>query len=748
MNPLSEEQKEILNEVKKGKNVVVDAVAGTGKTTLILGIAKELSDQKILQVTYNAALRKDVEQRVQENELANLKIHTFHSLAKQYYLDVGYTDKEIRKALSQNVEPKGKITPIDLLVIDECQDMTYLYFQLILKYLKDMGSKVQIMILGDYKQGLYEFKGADTRFLTMGSKIWKHSDLLKTNETVDMTMKMSFRITDQMRHFVNQVMLGEERMNSCREGPQVQYIRNSYSNMMNVVKFEINRLLSEGAKPSDIFVLASSIKSTNMNICRLENALVEKGLPCYVPILKDEKLDERVIDGKIVFSTFHSAKGRQRKYVFITGFDNGYFKFFDRNITRDECPNTLYVAATRATNTLFLLEGTVDKPNRPLEFLKINHSQMKKQEYMRFRGYPQGIFFDKEEEDNLKKNIRRLTPTELTKFISEEVMDIISPMIDKMFVKEEYHFDDIEIPTIVQMKSGFYEEVSDLNGIAIPCMYYDHLRYKINEGLEETAIKQGEILLENIKLELEEKKNIPELLRELICDLPEEIETIEDYLYLCNVNVSLSENLLFKLKQIERDEYNWLDESVINKCKERLDIVLKDELDDYVPEAEISIVDDSMEHLNEKIDNILKDRIEYSIPIRFSGRVDMITKNTLWELKCTSETVIEHYVQLILYAWIWSLRYEDSDTIEEDKEFRLFNIKTGDVYKLNATIEEMSEVVIALLKGKYVEYEKKTDEYFYGRCLEEIERYNMDIEDKKDVYNRNQALFDSIIDED
>lgn len=28
MNPLSEEQKEILNEVKKGINVVVDAVAG------------------------------------------------------------------------------------------------------------------------------------------------------------------------------------------------------------------------------------------------------------------------------------------------------------------------------------------------------------------------------------------------------------------------------------------------------------------------------------------------------------------------------------------------------------------------------------------------------------------------------------------------------------------------------------------------------------------------------------------------
>ncbi len=748
MNPLSEEQEDILKEVKTGKNVVVDAVAGTGKTTLILGIAKELSETRILQVTYNAALRKDVEQRVVENELDNLKIHTFHSLAKQHYLDVGYTDKEIRKALSQNVEPKGKIEAIDLLVIDECQDMTYLYFQLLLKYVKDMGSKIQLVVLGDYKQGLYEFKGADTRFLTMGSKIWANCDMLRTKEMVDMTMKMSFRITDEMRYFVNDVMLGENRMNSCRKGPQVQYIRNTYSNMLNVVKFEINRLLSEGANPSDIFVLASSIKSTNMNICRLENALVEKGLPCYVPILKDEKLDERVINGKIVFSTFHSAKGRQRKYVFITGFDNGYFKFFDRKIPRTECPNTLYVAATRATDTLFLMEGTVDKPNRPLEFLKKNHNEIKKMDCMRFRGHPQCVFFGKEEDDNLKKNIRRITPTELTKFISEEVMDVISPLVDKMFVKEEKHFDDIEIPTIVQMRSGFYEEVSDLNGIAIPCLYYDHLRYKMNEGLEETAIKQGEILLENIKLELEEKKNIPELMRELISDLPDEITTIDEYLYLCNVNISLTENLLFKLKQIERDEYNWLSEDVVNKCKERLDIVLENELDDYMPEAEVSIIDDSMEHLNEKIDNILKERIEYSIPIRFAGRVDMITRNTLWELKCTSETVIEHYAQLVLYAWLWRLRYEDTDTIEEDKEFRLFNIKTGEVYRLDATTEEMSEVVIAMLKGRYVEYEKKTDESFYGRCLEEIERYNMENEDKKVICNRNQVLFDSIIDSD
>ena len=79
-----------------------DAVAGTGKTTLVLGI-RRTKEQKILQVTYIAALRKDVQQRVAEEELPNLQVHTYHSLAKQHYLDVGYTDKEIRKALMNQV---------------------------------------------------------------------------------------------------------------------------------------------------------------------------------------------------------------------------------------------------------------------------------------------------------------------------------------------------------------------------------------------------------------------------------------------------------------------------------------------------------------------------------------------------------------------------------------------------------------------------------------------------------------------
>ena len=32
-------------------------------------------------------------------------------------------------------------------------------------------------------------------------------------------------------------------------------------------------------------------------------------------MIEDAKIDEKVIEGKVVFSTFHCVKGRQRSYV-------------------------------------------------------------------------------------------------------------------------------------------------------------------------------------------------------------------------------------------------------------------------------------------------------------------------------------------------------------------------------------------------------------------------------------------------
>ena len=144
---LSVEQQHILDRVKAGNNIAVDAVAGTGKTTLILSIAADLKEKQILQMTYNKSLKFEVREKIENAKIENLNVHTFHSLAVCYYSETAYVDNEIRKIIVENKKPTKKIPNIDVLVLDESQDMTFLYFQLMCKFLFDMGNCVQLIVL-------------------------------------------------------------------------------------------------------------------------------------------------------------------------------------------------------------------------------------------------------------------------------------------------------------------------------------------------------------------------------------------------------------------------------------------------------------------------------------------------------------------------------------------------------------------------------------------------------------------------
>jgi len=721
MISLSDEQQTILDEVRDGHNVMVDAVAGTGKTTLILSIARELPDKRILQLTYNASLRKDVKDTIAKQELTNIQVHTYHSLAKRYYLSTGYTDTEIRRLLFKNTPPKENIAEIDLLVLDECQDMTLLYFQLMVKFVKDYNKPIQLLILGDYMQGLYEFKGADIRFLTLADIIWSNFVLLRTNVFKKCTMKMSFRITNQMRSFVNNVMLGEPRMDACRDAENVVYIRNSRYNICKVVFAEITRLIEQGVKPCEIFILGNSVKGSNSNIRNLENTLVEKNIPCHVPMLENEKMDDRVIDGKVVFSTFHSVKGRQRKYVFVVGFDNSYLKYYARGLPRDVCPNALYVSATRATHGLYLLETAGYSNNRPLDFLKKNHIEMKQCDYITFKGNHQSIFPDDEQDEQFANLIKKhiITPTELVRFISESVIENISPIIDRIFVKESDNTLTLEIPTVILTKKGFYEEVSDLNGIAIPCMYYDYLKDlwssdKTDENIEN--LTNQNILFDVIRNSIENMRSNDHIyLKQIVNDLPKRIETIEDYLYIANVSIAAQELLYFKLKQIDRDEYTWLTEEMVIACKERLMTVIGPDCQNQMPQVENTIIHESEDEPHKNLDKFLSGIFGDSRQFRFTARVDLITESTLWELKCTSEITIEHMVQVIAYAWLWNMRYNEHCETPV-KVFKIFNIKTGDVLRLDASMEDLNYIMTELLVGKYAELVPKTDDEFLADC--------------------------------
>ena len=709
---MSEEQKTFFNVILKGENAIGDACAGSGKSTTILSIASLLSNLNFIQLTYNNMLCNEIKQKIQQLNLKNINVYTYHSLVVKYYDHNGYTDTIIRKVLLENTAPKTIIPYFQVLVLDEAQDMTLLYFKIMVKFCRDMKQKIQLLILGDYMQGLYEFKGADIRFLTHAHEIWKNYENLNSPIFNFCTLQMSYRITRPMALFVNNVMLGDTRLLACKDGEPVVYIRRPINQVKIIITQTIKTYLKNGAYPDDFFILSASVKCNNKKIHEIENSLVENNIPCYVPIMDDDKIDERVIKGKLVFSTFHSVKGRQRKYVIVIGFNNSYFNF-TKNISRNKCPNTLYVATTRATNKLFLVELNDYCSDRPLEFLKLNHVEMENQSYIHFNGIKQLLYESSSLSSSSSltsiQNTKHITPTELIKFISDSTLEIITPILNKIFIKisspqNEY---DIEISSVTKTKQDLFEDVSNLNGIAIPMMYFDHICNQNKDLL---------IRLINKKFELIESNNKNyNFLKKYIDNLPNHCSRIEDYLYLSNLYIALTDKFYFKLKQIDKTEYNWLSHKTINTCFKRLNNTLKHEYTKNPLKIENTIIKKDDNELHKNIDEFLSNYFN-NLKFRFTAITDLITDYSVWEIKCTNNISQEHFLQIVIYAWIWRMVVENIKDLENIREFKIFNIKTGEVFRLESSTEDLNIIVIALLKGKFEENVIKQNNDFLKDC--------------------------------
>ena len=711
MNTPSEEQQCVVDSVKRGVNVMVDACAGSGKSTTIFSCAAACPTMRFVLLTFNKSLQTEVQESIQKLELKNIVVYTYHGLAVKYYSSECHNDLGIRKVLREEMVPQMEIPSFDVMVLDETQDMTKVYYDMIWKFLMDMGESVQLLILGDKKQALYEFKGADPRFLTMADMIWASFPYLKTTEFVEHTLSMSYRITDPMGKFLNKVMLQEERVLTCKTGEPVTYIRRPLYDQntpaTGVLKSMLFHLLRNGAKCDEIFILAKTVRpSANPIIQKLENLLVEEKIPCYVPNTENkDELDTRVIQGKVVFSTFHASKGRQRPYVIVLGFDDTHFMFGDKDPMY--CPNELYVACTRATNKLIVWEKMQEKVG-PLPFLNYNHTQMSQSEFIKFNGIPSGKrpappSLEMPGDEKVKK--KYVDATSLIKFISEQTLDVIVPIVDLIEIQVQEPEEPISISSVYETSSGNFEDVSDLNGIVLPLMYCDHLRG------EKIPVLQDMIRL-YMRSELQNKHN---MLINAMRKVPETCQTPGDYLYCANVLHAAQTKLYSRLVQIPTEEYDWLSEDTISSCFANLDEALRAQCEDGNWKSEPYIIrsSDDMAHIN--IDAALAKAFpESNILYRFTARADIVTSRAIWELKCTSQLTIEHKLQLVLYAWLHQM--QDTNRNSTLKYF-LFNIKTNEMLQLNASLDQLTAIVVEIIKNKYYKQTQMCDSEFLAQFV-------------------------------
>lgn len=677
---LSTEQRAIIEAVLSKKNCLVDAVAGSGKTTTVMGLAQADTAKRILQITYNRHLKDEVKGKVDAEKIENMTVYTYHGLCVRYYNHKAHTDAVMKSVLHKDTKARQTIPDFDILVIDEAQDMNQLFFNFVRKFLRDYGKPVTLLVLGDKYQSINEFRGADRRFLTLAGEIFK-----SYGDFVNLTLKTSYRLTNQIAAFINKNMLGETRIETVRDGPKVEFMRNNVWRPDKIVEKIVSLIETKRCSPGDIFVLAGSTRSKRgepMPINRLEQALVSRKIPCF-GTNDEEELSANLTEGKVVFSTIHQSKGRERPIVILYGFDSNWFSFFGRDLNRNVCPSELYVAVTRASELLILIEGCDTKA---LEFLK-GRAEFYRTPYI---NYYQNCDVIKGPAPDKPLNTN---PTDMLRHMNEEVMYVLLQIKDQIFTCRNLPCKSVDIPSETANNIGTSENVSDLNGLCIPAIWEEKMRGISNVKKDVIVYMSASKPVDIVSLTYD-KVNIKST-------------NLSDYLLLTNLYQSINTNFHFKLAQIEK--YDWLTEDMVNDCHKSMS--------KYIGE------NPEFEHPIHTVIYHLKDHG----PVRLNARLDAFDDTTVWEFKCVSSLQLEHFIQLIIYAWLWNQPQGEDGEFESDAEtygprkFCLMNIRTEEVHELDTTSPYIQEVVEILLENKYKLRDKISNEVFIKRCLEPIQ---------------------------
>ncbi len=680
---LSIEQINIINTIKENKNVICDAVAGSGKTTTILELAKALPEKLILQITYNSMLRHEVKDKARN--IKNLKIHSYHSLYVNYYNNNAHTDNILNDIIINNKIPIKELPKFDIIVIDEVQDMTILFFSAIKKFINDLQKNVQYLILGDKNQAVYDFKGADNRFLTLAKDIYPNSVVLPLSQ--------SFRVTKPIANFVNFVLLGEYRIKTVKKGSNVNYLICNTFKIYKYLIIKIKEFFNAGYKPEDIFVLCPSFKSKKLNPVKLlENELTKSNIPCYISL--DTKLDDNYIKNKVVFTTFHQSKGRERKIVIIYNFDSSYFDFYNKTAPKYKCPASFYVAITRASEHLILLE---DINYHPLQFLKYNYLEMSDTGLIDIQLIKHNLNNKKE------TNIPEIWINDLVKYIDDNKLNDINKYIDLTFNTPTNKFNNINIKT--------NNNINEINSLVISSIreykYYNDMTI-FNKTIDyiEQYLTNYITIFEKIVTKIETNMNIYNLSEikknclklkysylfwfdKFIQKINFPSDNINDNLYLANFYLSLVENVFFKLVDIKN--YDWINKNQINTCIENMDNKIIKELE------------------YEKIISFNYQSNKYG-DLNIIGRINAYNHNNIYQIVSVDNINIEHLLDLICKAWLHL-------NINNNKcNFYIYNIVTNELRQI-INFDYINVIVELLLDNKLEKKYKNSDYEFINDCL-------------------------------
>jgi hypothetical protein len=676
----SVEQQVILDNVKLGKNVKINAVFGSGKTTTALMIAKNNPDRKILLITYNARLKDDTRTRIKKYGITNVEIHNYHSFCIKYLGVQAYTDLPIIRYFENDQYILKINLDFDMLILDEAQDIKPIYYKvihLILNYITP-----QIIVMGDVCQSLYEYSGSDSRYLSMADRIYDNMyDTNNSKDWVNCELTTSYRLTNQQNSFFK-CITGMPHINTIKDGAKVSYyVVDLYGDMMynQVVKW-----IDAGVPLDQIYILQRSLKSkrqtpTNTLVNKLSNA----GYPVYVPNNDDEVLRDQNILGKIVFATFHQTKGCEREAVLITGFDSSYYEYGGDKISKTHIPNALAVALSRSLNHLAIFQSQ-DKDH--LNYIDSSSLlRLYKSGQIDLRICSMGLFVNRVDlTSKINYNIPNIDITQMLDHLPVELLKLCLDEIDikceSICTNTRNNKNIINISGVSKQKYGdktLSESVSDFNGLAIPAMF-EYLRtgkISIFDYLETDCWSAF------LSPEVDSRTSLHNPLlnivfgRAIIDD--DLIRTDISYIY----NKIITWNYLkngYKHRRNQISEINWIDMETFMSGVNRLDDFFKNNRD-----------------------------IQFEYPItymkngkQYNGFIDiLVDENTIYEIKTTSSIRDEYFLQVVLYGYLYSHSI-DSHNNNNINTVYLFDVLNGNKYTISGKKPDSFSNIFKYLERK------------------------------------------------
>jgi len=698
------EQQNIIQAIAQA-NVCVDAVAGSGKTTLSLKIAEAYPNQRVLLLTFNARLKEETRQRADVYGLQNMEAHSFHAFGVKYYSEACTRDEGLRVAVALAQKPK-RAAAFDIVILDETQDMKQLFYRFVLKLYQDFASDMtRLCVLGDRCQMVYEVFGADDRFL-------KHSPTcfpLNTKPWQARDMHTTYRLTRSMVHFINKVVLDSPRLLCTKVHDakvdlyEISWATQSLTRDLTCVWNSV----ASAYQDQDIMILAPSTKSSKhaTPVSKLANYLANRGRRVFVDQSTDDYIpSERETTNKILFTNFVKAKGLERKLVIILSFDYSYFKYYAKGVSDQTVTNSMYVALTRAKEKLVLIK---DWRYRHLPFL--NMKTLRSPAMSPFLAIHGKSYVNPDsDKDNESGTTTSVTITALCDIPNRPDMDL-APLLHFQLCSRDVGLRQDE-GTLLDRSAEYNEELnvledtSCINGIALPLSYALQAR-------PDAAARIGQLALEALAKMREELSNdVASHLCDQIQDIIEGIGSnnptsyeASNILRLAALQHCSMQNTFFSMLQLPKD-FAWLSATTFTGARSRLHNVLK-HYSQYSYEEEVSL-------------NCKGETPESQKNYHLTGRIDCRTERAIFEFKCVREITLTHKLQTALYALVVWMR--EASLGHRLSDVKLVNINSNEIWRLTSTVDQVKRILNILLHAKETPPKPQDTSTFLQKCQRDL----------------------------